>query len=167
MGSCDCGKLIGIARRQKPRAPMEIVTHVAVAVGGGLEGDHKGLKFPRRGVTLLSREAWTAALEELTDLAGPVPLPWTARRANLLVEGVVLPTARGAIVQAGAVRLEVTDETWPCRRMEQTHPGLLKALAKDARGGVTCRVVEGGVVRTGDEIVIVLRPPTHRPRLPG
>ncbi len=167
MGSGDCGTLIGIARRQKPRAPMEIVTHVAVAVGGGLEGDHKGLKFPRRGVTLLSREAWAAAIEELTDLAGAVPLPWTARRSNLLVEGVVLPATRGAIIHIGAVHLEVTDETWPCRRMEQTHTGLLKALAKDARGGVTCRVVEGGSIRIGDEIVIVLRPPAHRPRLPG
>jgi MOSC domain-containing protein YiiM len=96
-----------------------------------------------------------------------VPLPWIARRANLLVEGLSLPVARGAIIQVGAVRLEVTAETWPCRRREQTHPGLLTALARDARGGVTCRVVDGGIVRNGDEVVVVLRPPAHRPRLPG
>ncbi len=146
---------------------MELVDEVAVMADAGLEGDDKGLKFPRRGVTLLAREDWQAAIDELADLAGPVPLPWTARRANLLVEGVRLPAVRGAIILVGTVRLEVTAETWPCRRMEQTHPGLMKALASDARGGVTCRVVEGGIVHIGDEAVVTVRPPARRPRLPG
>ena len=64
----------------------------------GLEGDHKGLKFRRRAITVLAREAWEAAL---TDLAGPVTLPWTTRRANLYVEGVRLPRALGGQVRIG------------------------------------------------------------------
>ena len=160
-------RLIGIARRPRPRAPMEVVDTVDVLAGGGLEGDHKGLKFPRRSLTLLAREDWEVALTALTDLAGPVPLPWTARRANLLVEGVRLPRSKGAILALGPLRLEVTAETYPCRRMEDVHQGLLKALAPDWRGGVTCRVVEGGRIAIGDEVVIVSSPPERRPKLPG
>lgn len=146
---------------------MELLDAVDIATGGGVDGDHKGLKFPRRGVTLLSLEDWQAALADLTDLAGPVPLPWTARRANLLVEGLALPQARGAIVHVGPVRLEVTAETYPCRRMEETHRGLMKALACEGRGGVTCRVLEGGAVALGDQVRITSSPPVHKPRLPG
>ena len=113
------GRLIGIAGRSAPRAPMQCVETGAIAAGAGLAGDHKGDKFPRRGITILAREDWEAALAELTDLASlvpsPVPLPWTVRRANLLVEGVRLPRARGAIVAVGEVMLEVTAQTYPCR----------------------------------------------------
>ncbi len=160
------GHLIGIARRTAPRARMETVEAAHVTAGAGLDGDHKGAKFPSRGITVLSREAWEIAIGELTDLAGPVPLPWTVRRANLLVEGVALPQARGAILAIGPLRLEVTAQTYPCRRMEQAHPGLLKALAPDWRGGVCCRVIDGGHIALGDAIDVLSSPPTHRPRLP-
>lgn len=70
---------------------MQMIAVADVVAGAGLEGDHKGQKFPRRGVTILSREARETALAELTGLAGPVRLPWIVRRANLLVEGLILP----------------------------------------------------------------------------
>lgn len=165
--SASRGKLIGIARRHQPRVPMEVVDSIRVTEGGGLEGDHKGLKFPKRGVTLLAIEDWRAALADLADLAGEVPLPWTARRANLLVEGVDLPQAARAVIAVGHVTLEVTAQTYPCRRMEAAHRGLLKALAPDWRGGITARVVAGGLIRVGDPVEIVSSPKPHRPRLPG
>ena len=161
------GELIGIARRLKPRAPMEVIDAVEIATGGGLEGDHKGLKFPRRSVTILALEAWSAALLDLTDLAGPVPLAWTVRRANFLVRHLVLPQASGAIIAIGAVLLEVTGQTYPCSRMEAAHPGLLRALGPDWRGGVTCRVLEGGHVAMGATVSVLSSPKPHRPRLPG
>lgn len=161
------GRLIGIARRDAPRAPMQCVESGDIVSGAGLVGDHKGVKFARRGVTILACEDWQAALAELTDLAGPVPLPWTVRRANLLVEGLRLPRARGAIIAIGPVRLEVTAQTYPCRRMEAAHRGLLKALAPDWRGGVTCRVLEGGPVRLGDLIQVLSSPAEREIRLPG
>lgn len=165
--SSDGGRVIGIAVRAAPRLPMQCLDQVAVVAGGGLDGDHKGLKFPRRGVTVLAREDWEATLAELADLAGPVPLAWMARRANLLVEGLRLPRARGAIIAVGPVRLEVTAQTYPCRRMEAAHPGLLKALAPDWRGGVTCRVLDAGMVRLGDPARMLASPPEHEVRLPG
>ena len=101
------GRLIGIARRDAPRKPMETLTDGLVTTAAGLDGDHKGAKFPRRQITVLAIEDWRAALEDLTDLAGPVALPWTARRANLLVEGIELPKARGGVLAIGEIELEV------------------------------------------------------------
>ncbi len=160
------GRLAAIARRDAPRARMEELNNGLVTVERGLDGDHKGLKFPRRQITVLSAEDWARALEDLTDLAGPVPLPWTARRANLLLEGVVLPRGKGSLLRVGPVLLEVTAQTYPCQRMDQAHPGLLKALGPDWRGGVTTRVVEGGLVRVGDPVWIERMVTERQIRLP-
>ena len=146
------GRLIAIARRTAPRAPMETLEAGAISLERGLEGDHKGPKFPNRAITILAREDWDAAVADLTDLAGPVPLAWTVRRANLLVEGIRLPRSRGSILRVGDVELMVTAETSPCRRMEEAHRGLLKALSPDWRGGVTCRVVTAGAVAVGQDV---------------
>jgi MOSC domain-containing protein YiiM len=79
-----------------------------------------------------------------------------------------LPQAPGGILGIGAVRLEITAQTYPCARMEQACPGLLSALARDWRGGVTCRVLEGGDIALGDAVQVLLRPmPQARRRLPG
>jgi MOSC domain-containing protein YiiM len=157
-------RLIGIARRAAHRAPMEQLQAGSVSVERGLEGDHKGAKFPRRQITVMSIEAWRAAN---ADLAGPEPLPWTTRRANFLVEGVELPRAKGGLLKIGSVELEVTDQTVPCGRMDEAHKGLLKALHPDWRGGVTCKVVQGGQVEIGDTVEVLLSPPEHRINLPG
>lgn len=165
---CEIGRLIGIARREAVRAPMEEIASGSITVERGLEGDHKGPKFPRRRITVLQRGAWEEALAELGHAdGGRVVLPWTVRRANLLVEGVHLPRARGGIFRIGPVKLEITYPTQPCRRMEEAFPGLLKALSPAWRGGVTCQVVEGGVVRVGDAVEVLYAPPEQSPpRLP-
>ncbi len=157
------GRLIGIARRGQRRAPMQEVGEGLVTAEGGLIGDFKGAKYPRRQITVLAREAWDAALAEI----GHPPLSWTARRANLLVEGVELPRAAGGILRIGPVRLEITAQTYPCARMEEAQAGLLSALAGDWRGGVACCVLHGGPIALGDSVEILLRPERAERRLPG
>lgn len=161
------GRLTGIARRNARRVPMEEVASGEITSAAGLVGDHKGAKFPRRQITVLAQEDWSAAIAELSDLAGAVPLPWTARRANLLVEGVPLPKVRGAILEVGPVVLEVTGPTVPCRRMDEAHPGLLRALFPDWRGGITCLVREGGRIALGDTVRVLYAPPRRTRHLPG
>ncbi len=146
---------------------MEEIDAVAISVEAGLEGDHKGRKFPLRQVTILESEAWQATLADLDPQVVTAALPWTVRRANLLVEGVSLPRAKGGLVQIGPVELEITNQTVPCRRMEEAQEGLFKAMYKAWRGGVTCRVVRGGEVAIGDPVEVLLSPPEHRIRLPG
>ncbi len=158
------GILSGIARRDRRRAPMEAIASGQISSQAGLHGDSKGLKFLKRQITVLSLEDWRAALADL----GAEDLPWTGRRANLLVERITLPRARGAILAIGPVRLEVTGQTYPCSRMEEVRPGLLKALAPDWRGGVTCRVLEGGAIALGDAVRVLSSPQWELPLpLPG
>lgn len=159
------GKLLAIARRGERRAPMEEVSRVAITRAFGVEGDHKGSKFPKRQVTVLAAEDWRAALMDL-GLKGDAA-PWTVRRANLLVEGLRLPRAPGAVLRIGSSEIEVTAPTFPCKRMDEAIPGLLKALYPDWRGGVTGRVLSDGEVAVGDNVVVVSSPPErHRRRLP-
>jgi MOSC domain-containing protein YiiM len=163
------GTLIGIARRTGRRAPMACLETATVAVNVGLTGDPIGPRHPRRQITVLAIEDWRAALAALNaiDLVGGIALEWTERRANLLVEGVRLPRAKGAILRIGRVELLVTGQTHPCQRMDAVHPGLLKALGREWRGGVTCGVTTGGEITPGDRAWVVSSPRGHRPdRLP-
>src|SRR5262245_24123352 len=136
------GSLLAIATKPKTRAPMEL--HESLLVGpDGLPGERA---HPReRAVTVLSRESWAAACRALGDAT----LPWTLRRANLLVENVALGQSLGRRLQVGALVLEISKETEPCRVMDAIHPGLRAALRPDWRGGVTCRVVTPAEIRVG------------------
>lgn len=159
------GKLAGIAVRPERYAPLVDRQRVDIAVNG-LDGDHAG-RWPDRMVSILAAEDWAAACADLEPPADPVTeLPWQMRRANLLLEGVRLPRAVGAIIRIGAVELEVTGQTHPCKRMEETRAGLLKALAKEWRGGVLCRVTKPGHVQINDTAEIVSSPPEVTRHLP-
>lgn len=136
-------KLLGIAVKQQRKGPVSTHDKAQITIHNGVVGDWRG-KPGKRQVTLMSLADWQAACDELG-----VELPWQTRRANLLVDEIPLYRSTGARIHIGDVVLEVTGETDPCERMEQAQPGLFSALAKQWRGGVTCRVVANGVVRVG------------------
>lgn len=146
---------------------MRVIEAAEVTVAAGIAGDHKGAKLKTRQVTLLAVEDWQAALDELDPANGAVDLPWAARRANLLTQGLVLPAAAGALIRVGPVLIEVMHPTFPCTRMTEAHPDLMRALAKPWRGGVSGRVLEGGAIRLGDPVTVEAEGrPWTRPRLP-
>lgn len=142
------GKVLGLARRAKSRAPMEILDAADFSLDAGMEGDSRGAPGERQ-VTVLTREAWEAACAEL----GSAP-PWTTRRANILIEGLRVEGKPGRIIRIGDVALEITGETDPCNRMEEQVPGLRQALTPDWRGGVTCRVRGAGRIALGDAVTL-------------
>ena len=140
------GKVLAIARRSRPRAPMETLDATTVTVEAGVEGDVRGALRDRQ-VTVLAKESWDAACADLgRDLA------WTTRRANILVEGLALAETVGATIRIGDLELVITDETDPCTTMERQATGLKAALTPDWRGGVLCRVASGGDIRVGDVV---------------
>jgi len=141
----SAGRLLGIAVRERSRAPMRTIEAAAVADATGVADDSRGRG--KRPVTLLSREAWERACRD----AG-ADLPWTTRRANLLVEGVDLAGSAGRRLRVGEVLLEIFEEVDPCARMEAAHPGLRAALAPEWRGGAGCRVLRPGTLRVGDAV---------------
>jgi MOSC domain-containing protein YiiM len=142
------GKVEDIARRKKIRAPMETLNTVTVDEKTGLVGDIRGGALKRQ-VTILSAEAWNSVCEELKT-----ELPWTTRRANILVSGIKLPQESGYQIQIGEVLLEVTRQTDPCERMDEQYLGLTNALMPDWRGGVCCSVVRGGNIMNGDKVTL-------------
>jgi MOSC domain-containing protein YiiM len=141
------GRLIGIAKATEKLAPLEEMEFAPVTVARGIEGDVRGTNTDRQ-VTILFREGWEAALAQ----AG-AKLHWTARRANLYVEGMAVPH-ENARLSIGDVVLQVTKETKPCHLMDKAHMGLKAALTPDWRGGVCCNVVSGGVIRVGDAVAV-------------
>jgi MOSC domain-containing protein YiiM len=141
------GQLLGIARATAKRAPLAELEETEIRVSDGIPRDVRGAKLGRQ-VTVLFREGWDNACRELG-----VQLPWVARRANLLVEGVPV-LGEGGRLMIGGLILEVTEETKPCVVMEKTLRGLRRALTPEWRGGVCCRVVKGGHIRVGDLVDI-------------
>ena len=143
------GTLAAIATHATPGAPM--VPHDAAELrpGVGVVGDVPG-RSPAREVTVVDRAAWRSACRELGQ-----DVPWTARRANLLVTGLDLRASAGCELRIGAVRLRVTGETLPCRIMDRQRAGLRRALEPDWRGGATCTVLAGGSVAVGDTVELI------------
>jgi MOSC domain-containing protein YiiM len=128
---------------------MQELAAVRITVEAGLEGDSRG-RPGRRQVTVLARSAWEAACSELNA----PQLPWTTRRANLLVEGLELEGKIGDELRIGNTVLIICGETRPCERMNEAYPGLTPALEPRWRGGVTCRVVRSGSVVVGSPVTL-------------
>ncbi|MGH8194401.1 MAG: MOSC domain-containing protein [Woeseiaceae bacterium] len=142
------GKLVGIARREKKRAPMETLERAEISSATGVAKDSRG-KPGKRQVTVVSAAAWRNACRDLGS-----EVPWTTRRANLLVEEIELPNTIGGVLEIGSVRLLITGEVDPCPRMDEQCPGLTNALTPDWRGGVSCTVLAGGSVALGDTVTL-------------
>jgi MOSC domain-containing protein YiiM len=153
------GRLGGIARHDRPYGPIETLDHVAVTATEGVHGCIRGAlsatkKTRKRQVSIIEAESWAAAMEDLGIAEGD-RLPWHARRANLLVEGLRLPREPGKVIAIGAsLRIEVTVETEPCERMDALLPGLKAVLMPDWRGGVCGRVLTDGEIALGDKVRI-------------
>jgi MOSC domain-containing protein YiiM len=106
----------------------------------GLEGDKHCKPDSKRQVLLIDAET----LEEMDVAAG-------ALHENIVTRGIdVQKLAAGTRVRVGAAVLELTMPCAPCPFVETVRPGLLQLL--DGRRGVLARVIEGGVVRVGDEV---------------
>ena len=143
------GKVIGIATRTKSRASMDTHTHASIRFESGVGNDSRGKKRNHRQVTVVSNESWIEACAEMnTDM------PWTTRRANILIEGINLQSTTGKHLKIGNFLLEITGELEPCNRMDEQFEGLTQVLTKDWRGGVTCKLLSEGEVHLGDEVEI-------------
>lgn len=125
---------------------MELIEEATITVEAGIAGDVRG-RLKGRQITVLCQESWDAACRDLGR-----EVPWTTRRANILVEGLDLAYSAGKTLAIGEATFAITGETDPCQRMDEQAAGLTAALAPDWRGGVTCRVIKAGAVRVGDGV---------------
>lgn len=140
--------VLGMAYREKKRGEMILLDSVEVSTESGVAGDFRG-KPGRRQVTVLSEAQWQDACYEVDK-----SFAWHLRRANFLIDGWRFSAEdEGKTLCLGdEVRLLVTGQTVPCTRMDEIWPGLGNALVPYWRGGITCRVLQGGVCRLGDAV---------------
>lgn len=114
----------------------------------GVVGDHYQGQSGIRQVTVMAMEHLAAIAQYLgLEEATPEQL-----RRNLVVSGVNLAALKERRFRVGDAVLEATGECHPCSRMEETL-GVGGYNAVRGHGGVTARVVCGGVVRVGDAVV--------------
>ncbi len=142
-----------IAYKAFKRGLMHEVSTTRVTVSDGLVGERRGHGGPlrKRQVTVVSVQQWEETCRELG-----IYLPLTTRRANIYVDGLYFgPEDVGKVIGIGSLEMEVTGETVPCYRMDEQHPGLKAALSIGWRGGVTCRVRNGGLVAIGFPVVLL------------
>jgi len=143
------GKLLGIAYKERSKGPMVEIDLGDVLEATGLNGEHRG-SSKNRQVTILFKEKWDDACAKLG-----VNLNWFERRANFLVEGVVMDSLEGKSIRIGEVELLMTMETVPCLRMEEVQLGLQEALKPKYNGGMCCKVTKGGQVHIGDKVELI------------
>ena len=142
------GTLEAIWVKRARKGVMDPADSARLVEDHGVEGNPR--HGSRRQVTVISREAWDAMMRELDADVDP-----SARRANLLVNGVDLRDTRGRVLRVGECAIEIAGETRPCERMEEALPGLRAAMSPEWRGGVFGKVLVPGVVRVGDAVELL------------
>lgn len=133
------GKIMGIAvKRLKESAKMETLEEADITSETGIVGESRGGYSAQRRVIVLSDDQWQKVCQ-----ASFVKVPWEARLANILVRGVEFHVKdKGRTLMIGDhVELEITGAAGPC-----------SGLGAEWQGGVLCRVVKGGHIKTGDEV---------------
>lgn len=139
------GRLEAIWIKRVRRGPMDPVQRAQLEADRGIVGNAN--RASRRQVTLIEREVWDALMLELDAELDP-----SARRANLMISGVPLRDSRGRVLRIGDCRVRIMGETKPCRRMEETLPGLEDAMWTDWCGGAFGMVLDDGVIAVGDGV---------------
>ncbi len=143
------GRLRWIGVRPKALEAMLEVEAVEARREAGLTGDHSR-PGPRnaRQVTLIQWEhlAVVAAL-----LGRDTPLPPDELRRNIAVAGINLFSLKGRYFRIGQALLQTTGWCQPCARLEERlGRGTFQAMR--GHGGITARVIEGGIIRLDDSV---------------
>ncbi len=127
-------------RASKKHLPMEELSEVRAIGDTGFEGCAHARPGRNRQVLLMDRETL-----EATDLR-PGMIRENITTDGLNVNGLEI----GQLLRVGEARLEVSAVCTPCDQMEAIRPGLRKELW--GRRGMLCRVLQGGMIRSGDSI---------------
>jgi hypothetical protein len=175
--------VVAVARDDRHRFSKPLRDEIVLVAGHGIEGDaHAGETVRRRS---RFRGTWTEPnlrqvhliqCELFDELAveGHEVAPGELGE-NVTTTGIdLLALPVGARLRLGdSAEVELTGLRTPCVQLDRFQPGLMRRLIRRERGGTRLRagvmavVVEGGVVRPGDAVVVELPAEPHEtlPRL--
>jgi MOSC domain-containing protein YiiM len=139
------GRLEAIWSKRAHRGAMDELASASLVAGEGLAGSVG--RSRRRQVTVIEREVWDRVQEELQ-----ASIPYSARRANLMISGIVLENTRDRLLRIGETLIKIGGHTTPCERMDEASEGLRAALEPHWGGGAFAQVIEGGTIRVGDRV---------------
>jgi MOSC domain-containing protein YiiM len=146
------GNLEWIGVRPIRKQPLQSVNSVEVNTKMGLEGDHFASTHScKRQVTLIQKEH----LDAVASILGKDSIDPGLTRRNLVISGVNLLALRNMKFHIGEVILEGTGYCHPCSRMEENlGPGGYNAMR--GHGGLTAKVIQGGVIKLGDTVKVLI-----------
>lgn len=131
------------------KMPMQVVNLVEARAERGLVGDRYSGRSGKRHVTLIQWEH----LSVIASLLGRESVAPELLRRNIAVAGINLLALKGKRFRIGTVLLEHTGLCEPCSAMETTF-GAGGYNAIRGHGGITARIIEGGIIRLNDPVSI-------------
>ena len=151
--------IIGIFVSTEAGAPMQQRQWVEVVPDVGILGDRYATRRGHWSDPRWREQQLTIIEAETADDLGLEP---QQLRRNLVTRGVQLQGLLGLEFRIGGARLAGMLPCDPCNYLQDLleRPGLLRALV--GRGGIRVRVLEGGRISAGDEIVVL---GVHEPSL--
>ena len=166
------GKVVAVSRYATHRLGKDLVDHIMLHAGLGVEGDaHRGetvkhrsrvAKDPTRPNLRQVHLIHTELFEELAAKGFAISPGMMGE--NIATRGVdLLGLPAKTRLRIGEATIELTGLRNPCSQLETMMPGLMKACLDHAPDGTLIRkagvmgiVVTGGVIRPNDGIVIEL-----------
>jgi len=134
--------VVHLFRAPKRREPMEELQEARALEDVGLEGCAHARPQGKRQILLMDRETL-----DVFELAPGIV------RENVTTEGLdINGLAIGQRLQIGGVELQVSAVCDPCEQIEALRTGLQAEM--QGRRGMLCKVVRGGLLKRGDEIVV-------------
>jgi len=144
------GAVAWIGIRPARREPIKVLTRAEVNEQGLVGDRYQGPADGDRMVTLIQQEHISAVASILRlEQLDPALL-----RRNIVVSRINLQALKKKEIQVGAAVLFVTGNCPPCSRMEE-NLGAGGYNAMRGHGGVTARVVSGGMIEIGSQVATV------------
>ena len=143
------GKVEWIGLRPARKAPMQVVDQAQALAGLGLQGDRRceARASSSRQITIISVEY----IQIISQLLKKPSIDPALLRRNIVVSGINLTALRHQRFRIGETIIEATAQCHPCRRMDLAL-GKHGVAAMLGHGGLCAKIIEGGMIRVGDDV---------------
>ncbi|GAB4272618.1 MAG: MOSC domain-containing protein [Candidatus Rifleibacteriota bacterium] len=148
------GRVISIAIAKEQGGPQTFLKSVKAIAGFGLEGDRYAKNSNNEygnsaAITLIEKSSSLACRERLG-----IELPPESFRRNLVVDDIDLNSLVGKDFRVGSTLCRGYELCHPCKHLSVfLNADLLEGLKM--AGGLRAYIIQSGIIRVGDEILIL------------